>query len=149
MAKMNYKEYGVNKLEWQKLREKIVFQRAQLRCEMCGVLSQMTYIWSDFKQVTLPIMKMDFKETQNMPKHVHNAQMHLSHIDDDKLNMKENNLLCLCACCHDLFDRRKEEIRLLLLDNVLTLGIIKANNISLSIKHLGDSEFEYIVTKNE
>ena len=149
MAKMNYKDYGVNKREWQKLREKIIFQRAQLRCETCGVLSQMAYIWSNFKQVTLPLLKMDFKETQNMPKHVHKAQMHLAHIDDNKKNMNENNLLCLCACCHDLSDRLKENVRLYLLDNNLIVGVIDMNKLSLNIKHLGDREFEYKVKKND
>ena len=149
MAKMNYKDYGVNKREWQKLREKIIFQRAKLRCEACGVLSQMAYIWSDFKQVTLPLLRLDFVEAQNMPKHVHKCQLHLSHLDDDKKNMNEDNLLSLCACCHDLFDSRKAKIRIYLLENIITKGIINMNKLTVNIKHLGDSEFEYTVSKNE
>ena len=149
MAKMNYKQYGINKREWQKLREKIVFHRAKQHCEACGVLSQMAYIWSEFKQITLPLLRQYFEDSQYTPKHVHIAQMHLAHIDDDKKNMNESNLLCLCACCHDLFDRRKENVRQYLLDAIITLGIIKFGKLTINIKHLGDSDFEYTVTKNE
>ena len=147
MAKMNYKDYGVNKREWQKLREKIIFQRAQLRCEACNVLSQMAYIWSDFKQVTLPLLKMDFKEAQNIPKHVHKAQMHLAHIDDNKKNMNENNLLCLCACCHDLFDRKKNETRLYMSENKLTASKLNCGNFIIIIHLLDNFELEYTLSK--
>ena len=149
MAKFKYSEYGVNKREWHKIREKIIFHRARLRCEACGVLSQMAYIWSEFKQVSLPLKRQYFEESQYTPKHVHIAQMHLAHIDDKKKNMNEENLLCLCACCHDLFDRRKTNIRLDLLENIITIGIINFGKLTINIKHLGNYEFEYTVTKNE
>ena len=143
MAKMNYKDYGVNKREWQKLREKIIFHRAQRRCEMCGVSENDEYIWSNFRQVKSAPLTLGFELVQKLPKHVHKAQLQLAHIDDNKMNMDENNLLSLCACCHDLFDRKKQISRQIMIDKNISESDLCCGNITLYIERVNDNEFTY------
>lgn len=106
ILKENRKLYPKN---WKEISQRIRFERAQNKCEFCGVENYSNGYWIDDRFVTIQEIFECLDNTEDIDSVPEDKKpikivLTVAHLDHDPTNNEESNLKALCQRCHNRYD---------------------------------------------